>query len=74
MDPLPSKVLGVEHFYLYNNESTDDFETVIMPFIEKGLVELYDWDSENPDHLAFGAFMDAPWNAAQIGAYNRHLA
>lgn len=64
------KVLGVEHFYLYNNESTDDFESVLKPFIEKGLVELIYWDSKNPDHLAFGAFMDAPWNAAQIGAYN----
>lgn len=67
------KVLGVEHFYLYNNESTDEYEAILKPFIEKGLVELYDWDSETPDHLAFGAFMDAPWNAAQIGAYNHCL-
>lgn len=63
-------VLGVEHFYLYNNESSDEYESVLKPFIESGLVELYDWDSENPAHLAYGPFMDAPWNAAQLGAYN----
>lgn len=63
-------VLGVEHFYLYNNESSDDYKSVLQPYIEKGLVEVYEWDSDNSDHLAFGAFMDAPWNAAQLGVYN----
>ncbi|OGN56652.1 MAG: hypothetical protein A3D96_05895 [Chlamydiae bacterium RIFCSPHIGHO2_12_FULL_44_59] len=63
-------ILGVEHFYLYNNESSDHFAEVLEPFIKKGLVELLDWDSKTPEHLAYGAFMDAPWNAAQLGAYN----
>lgn len=63
-------VLGVEHFYLYNNESTDNYLEVLQPFIDQGIVELIDWDSANPEHQAFGAFMDAPWSAAQLGAYN----
>lgn len=63
-------VLGVSHFYLYNNESTDDYRAVLQPYIDDGVVELIDWDSKDPSHLAYGAFMDAPWCAAQLGAYN----
>ena len=36
-------MIGVEHFYFYNNNSTDDFQTVLRPFIEQGLVTLTDW-------------------------------
>lgn len=66
-------VLGVEHFYLYNNESADGYLEVLEPFIEEGIVEVIDWDSKDPDHLASGAFMDAPWSATQLGAYNNCL-
>lgn len=64
------KVLGVEKFYLYNNESKDNYLEVLKPFLDKDIVELIDWESSNPKHLAFGAFMDSPWSAAQLGAYN----
>lgn len=64
------QVLGVEHFYLYNNESSDDYKSVLQPFIQRGVVELIEWDSADPSHLAQGPFMDAPWSAAQLGAYN----
>jgi hypothetical protein len=66
-------VLGVDHFYLYNNESSDDYLAVLQPFVDQGLVDLIDWDSQNPAHLAYGPFMDAPWSAAQLGAYNHCL-
>ncbi|MBX7066979.1 MAG: glycosyltransferase family 92 protein [Parachlamydiales bacterium] len=62
--------LKVDHFYLYNNESTDNYQEVLQPYIDEGVVEVIDWDSQNPNHLAQGAFMDAPWSAAQLGAYN----
>src|SRR5690348_6409443 len=32
--------VGVEHFYLYENNSTDDFESVLAPFFERGEVTL----------------------------------
>lgn len=35
--------MGVDHFYLYNNFSADDFAAVLEPYIGKGLVTLYDW-------------------------------
>lgn len=63
-------VLKVDHFYLYNNESTDQYQKILEPYIHQGIVELIDWDSSDPSHLAEGAFMDAPWSAAQLGAYN----
>lgn len=37
------KLIGVEHFYLYNNCSTDDYASVLQPYIEKGEVELIQW-------------------------------
>ena len=37
------KLLGVEHFYLYNNFSTDDFYEVLKPHIDNDVVTLIDW-------------------------------
>lgn len=34
------KILGVEHFYLYNHRSSDHFLEVLRPYILSGLVEL----------------------------------
>ena len=31
-------MLGVEHFYMYNNNSTDNFREIIQPYIEKGII------------------------------------
>lgn len=36
-------IIGIEHFYLYNNNSEDDYESVLKPYIESGLVTLIDW-------------------------------
>lgn len=36
-------VAGVEHFYLYNNNSEDDYESVLRPYIDNGLVTLVQW-------------------------------
>jgi hypothetical protein len=35
--------VGVTHFYLYNNFSTDQFRSELDPFIRDGLVTLTDW-------------------------------
>jgi hypothetical protein len=37
------KLIGVEHFYLYNNNSEDHFLEILEPYIESGVVELFDW-------------------------------
>lgn len=37
------KLAGVDHFYLYNNFSKDDYLEVLVPYIENGDVTLTDW-------------------------------
>ncbi|MDR0319707.1 MAG: glycosyltransferase family 92 protein [Rickettsiales bacterium] len=36
------KMMGVEKFYIYDNESTDDTKEILAPYIKSGLVE-YTW-------------------------------
>lgn len=61
------QALGVNLFYLYNNNSSDNFQEVLAPYIEKGLVELIEWESSE-EHGVFGLdeFQHVPY---QIGAY-----
>lgn len=42
---------GVEHFYLYDHESTDEYNKIIRPYVEKGLVTsvYYPGDSRQMD-------------------------
>lgn len=36
-------IIGAEHFYLYNNASEDNYLEVLQPYIDKGLITLYQW-------------------------------
>lgn len=47
------RIVGVEHFYLYNNNSEDDYQTILAPYEKQNLVTLIDW----------------PKNQAQMEAY-----
>ena len=40
------KLLGVQHFRLYNNESTDNYLEVLKPYIDAGDVTVIDWPSD----------------------------
>jgi hypothetical protein len=46
------RLVGVERFFLYNNESTDDHLELLAPYLDQGIVELRDWS------LPFGAKED----------------
>lgn len=37
------KLVGVQHFYLYNNNSTDNYKEILAPYIQKGEIDVYDW-------------------------------
>jgi Glycosyltransferase family 92 len=37
------RLVGAERFFLYNNESTDDHEQVLRPYVESGAAVVYDW-------------------------------
>ncbi len=37
-------LIGIDHFYLYNNNSEDDYQSVLAPYVESGLVTLLQWE------------------------------
>ena len=57
------KLQGVEHFYLYNNLSGDDFQEVLAPYVKNKEVTLREW----PDTYEEGEH--AQWIAIQSRAY-----
>jgi hypothetical protein len=60
------RLVGVERFFLYDNESTDDHEAVLAPYVERGIVEVRHW--ETPPSVERGV----PWSI--IGAFNDCIA
>lgn len=62
------RVVGVEQFWLYNNNSVDNYQVVLKPYIKEGIVKLVNWPS--PIHY------DERWYASlsiQTSAYNHCL-
>lgn len=62
------EAVGVGHFYLYNNFSTDHFRDVLAPWIARGLVTLTDWPVEVGQlpayrHCIKHHMLDAKWMA-----------
>lgn len=43
------RLIGVDHFYLYNNLSSDEYLSVLLPYVQKGIIELYDYPKEKFD-------------------------
>lgn len=41
-------MIGVEHFWLYNDASEDNWEEVLKPYIDKGIVEVFYWPAPKP--------------------------
>ncbi len=41
------KLVGVDHFYIYDNESTDNLKEVLKPYIKSGLVEYRYWKGKS---------------------------
>lgn len=64
------KKVGVEHFWLYNNNSIDNYVEVLMPYIQEGTVTLIEWPSEIKEpEKQFQYFC----YTVQVGAYNDAL-
>jgi len=60
------KLQGVEHFYLYDNSSTDDPISILAPYIEEGVVTLHNWPNRNVEKWIQGE----NWvSTTQIAAY-----
>lgn len=52
------KMIGVEHFYLYNNESNDDFFNALSSYYSKGEVTLKDWPTPQNNDWQISAYND----------------
>ena len=44
---------GVEHFYLYNNDSSDDFREILAPYVNENLVTLTDFPGKIMQYPAY---------------------
>ena len=42
------RIVGVEKFILYQNNSVDDYRYVLDPYVAEGIVELIDWNIPVP--------------------------
>lgn len=56
------RLMGVEHFYLYNNLSEDNYKEILQPYVNHGIVELIEWNQE--------ANNVSEWDSIQVAAYN----
>jgi len=43
------RLIGVDHFYLYNNGSRDGYNEILRPYIKEGLVTLVHWPDFVPN-------------------------
>ncbi len=41
------RLTGAQKFYLYNNFSTDNYKELLEPYIQSGVVQLFEWPYEN---------------------------
>ena len=55
------RIIGVEHFYLFDNLSEDNYEQVLKPYIAKRIVELFQWP--------YKAQSQKEWTRVQCAAY-----
>lgn len=59
-------MIGVEHFYLFDNGSTDNYLDILDPYLETGVVDLY--------HYPFVGYNQEEHNSVQTWIYCNALA
>src|SRR6516162_22283 len=52
------KLIGAEHFYFYDNNSNDDPEAVLKPFIDRGLATIIPWKTVPASPSCYCDFFD----------------
>ena len=51
-------MIGIDHFYMYNNNSEDDYLSVLQPYIDNGYVTLIQWTKEHAQMEAYKHFFE----------------
>ena len=62
-------LIGVEHFYLYNNNSDDNYRSVLEPYIKSNIVTLIDWPKQHAQVEAYKDCYDRFSNETHWLAY-----
>lgn len=62
------RLIGVSHFYLYNNCSNDNFWEVLKPYVDEGVIELFDVPF---DSYQYSGATDH--NTVQVACYNHAI-
>ena len=44
------RLVGVEHFWLYNNNSQDEYLSILEPYVNDGTVSMLDWPTDPDDN------------------------
>jgi hypothetical protein len=57
--------VGFSHFFLYNNFSTDNFSSVLAPYVETGCVTLKDWPVLAGQLAAYTDCVRTQWRRAR---------
>ena len=52
------EMIGVEHFYLYNNNSEDNYQEILQSYIDRGIVTLVDWPYDHSQIKAYQHFYE----------------
>ena len=47
------KLIGIDHIYLYNNDSSDNYKEIIQPYIDNGFVTLTEWPYKHAQMAAY---------------------
>lgn len=64
------RLVGVDHIYLYNNNSTDRSCEILKPYIDEGFVTLVDWPMLPPCQAeAYNNFKERFWNETNWVAF-----
>lgn len=61
------RLMGVEHFYLFNHFSSDHYLSILQPYLDAGLVELQDWPYPSQEGN------EADWTRVQSAAYREGI-
>jgi hypothetical protein len=64
------RLVGVERFYLYENNSDDDWERVLRPYVLAGIVDVRPWPMASPSQFgAYQHFIDRHRGSTQCAAF-----
>lgn len=63
------KIIGVEHFYLFNNESDDNTEKILRKYVKEGTVTLIDFPGRERQHDAYNYALNTWRNESEYMAF-----